>query len=108
MKKRYAGTAMYMSINTHMGIEQSRRDDLESIGYMLIFLMNGKLGKLPWQGLKVKTKQERFKLTCDLKKSTKIKDLCKNCPSEFKEKMVCYFNHVKNLNLKRSLIMIIY
>lgn len=71
------GTARYSSLNTHLGNEQSRRDDMESLGYMFIYFMKG---KLPWQYLKGK---ENYSKIRDLKKLTSVEDLCQGMPSAF-------------------------
>ena len=78
--KNLTGTARYVSINTHLGIEQSRRDDLESLGYVLIHLAKG---SLPWQGIKVEEKALRYKLIGDAKQKTKLQELCLGLPAEF-------------------------
>ncbi|KAH7132707.1 kinase-like domain-containing protein [Dactylonectria macrodidyma] len=82
------GTARYMSINTHLGQEQSRRDDLEGVGYVLIYFLKG---RLPWQGLgalamKEKQKYERIGKKKQIKS---IKDLREGCPDEFGEYLRC-------------------
>jgi hypothetical protein len=76
------GTPRYASINNHLGIEQSRRDDLESIGYVLIYFLKG---SLPWQGLKAKNAQKKYRMILEKKQSVSIAQLCQGCPSQFAE-----------------------
>ena len=88
--KNLTGTARYASVNTHLGIEQSRRDDLESLGYVLIYFCRG---SLPWQGLKAATKDKKYDRIMEKKMTTPNNILCKGLPSEFLE----YMNYVKTL-----------
>ena len=94
-----SGTVRYMSINTHLGFEPSRKDDMESFGYVLVYLMKG---KLPWQGLKVKSKQEHSTKVCDIKSSISVEKLCEGCPEEFQKIMTSCFHHVKNLEYEET------
>ena len=73
------GTPRYCSINGLRGAEQSRRDDLESLFYVIIYFFRG---NLPWQNLKIKSRQERFNRINYLKKNISYKILCKNLPQE--------------------------
>lgn len=78
--KNLTGTARYASINTHVGIEQSRRDDLESLGYVFMYF---NIGSLPWQGLKAATKRQKYERISEKKMSTTIDDLCKEYPGKY-------------------------
>ena len=80
INKGLIGTAKYSSINTHKGIEQSRRDDLEAVGYVLIYLLKG---ELPWKDSNLKNKV--FVKEAILKKKLRIdiNDLCGNSGSIF-------------------------
>ena len=78
--KGLTGTARYVSLFTHYGIEQSRRDDIEGIAYNLIYLAKG---KLPWQGVKTKNKKEKHKKIMESKLAYSPEQLCKDLPDEF-------------------------
>jgi serine/threonine protein kinase len=79
-RKKLTGTARYASINALKGYEHSRRDDLEAAGYVLLYLLKG---KLPWQGIAAKNKEERYRKILFKKLEVPIKDLCENLPEEF-------------------------
>jgi len=77
--KQLTGTVRYASIYTHLGFEQSRRDDLECLGFVLMYFN----GRLPWQGLKGKTRKELCNKIAKKKLNTPVNKLCKHSPLEF-------------------------
>ena len=88
--KNFTGSYRYSSIRNHRGIEQSRRDDLESIGYMLIYFLNS---SLPWQGLKGSTRARKKKNIYLVKKNISLNQLCQNLPNE----ILLYMKHCRSL-----------
>jgi serine/threonine protein kinase len=93
--KGLTGTARYVSLFTHYGIEQSRRDDIEGIAYNLIYLAKG---KLPWQGVKTKNKKEKHKKIMESKLAYSPEQLCKDLPEEF----VNLLKYSRNLEFEES------
>ena len=90
-KKKLTGTARYASINALSGFEQSRRDDLEAVGYVLMYFLKG---NLPWQGLTIKNKDDKYGNILLKKKETTPEELCKGFPKEF-ENYIKYTRELK-------------
>ncbi|CAM9185412.1 unnamed protein product [Lampetra fluviatilis] len=97
--KNLTGTARYASINAHLGIEQSRRDDMESLGYVLMYFNRT---SLPWQGLKAATKKQKYEKISEKKMSTPmstpVEVLCKGYPAEF----AMYLNYCRGLRFEET------
>jgi len=89
-KKSLTGTARYASLYSHLGIEQSRRDDLESLAYSLIYFSKG---SLPWMGIKAQNKTERYNKIFEKKLNSSINNLCEKLPNEF----ITFFHYIKYL-----------
>ena len=89
-KKQLTGTARYASINALKGYEHSRRDDLESVGYILIYFLKG---KLPWQNIKATTKEDKYQKILEKKMEISSKELYKGYPNELAE----FLDYTKNI-----------
>jgi len=92
-KLSLTGTARYASINAHKGLEQSRRDDLEAVGHMLLYFLRG---VLPWSGLDATTKEEKYRKIRQKKEDTPLSELCEKFPKEFKD----YLEYARNLDFQ--------
>lgn len=91
--KSLTGTARYCSINTHLGIEQSRRDDMEGVGYILMYFLRG---SLPWQGLRAHTRQEKYNRISERKTNCSVETLTRGFPAEFGG----YMNYIRSLRFE--------
>jgi len=89
--KKLIGTSRYASINSHIGNDLSRRDDMESLFYLLIYFYRG---FLPWQGVPGKTKEEKYYNIGKKKQELTSEDLCANLPGEF----LLFIKHIKGLS----------
>ena len=87
---KIVGSAKFLSVNALSHYELSRRDDLESIGYIIIYFLKG---RLPWQGLKTFNKEEKYKKVYVIKNDISPKFLCKDLPEEFE----MFIEYIKKL-----------
>ena len=94
-EKIVIGTVRYISMNAHLGNEQYKKDDLESLAYMLVFFIKG---ELPWQNLKAKSRKEKYTKIYQKKKHTVNSELCNFLPDEIKN----FVSYILNLNQKQN------
>ena len=94
-EKIVIGTVRYISMNAHLGNEQYKKDDLESLAYMMIYFIKG---ELPWQNLKAKSRKEKYSKIYQKKKQTVNSELCNFLPDEIKT----FLSYIINLNQKQN------
>lgn len=88
---KIVGTSRYAPIEIHLGNLECPRDDLESFGYVLIYLATG---TLPWQGVKAKDIRTKWNKVGQIKRTIDIKELCFQLPKAF----YFYFRYLKTLS----------
>ncbi|KAG2742431.1 kinase-like protein [Suillus brevipes Sb2] len=90
------GTMRYSSYNVHFGREQGRRDDLEALGNVLLYLLHG---RLPWQGIYAPSKEAKRRRMGEMKSgSAAFRDLLACSPAEF----TTYFDHCRGLKFEEK------
>lgn len=95
MRRSMKGTVRYSSVNTHLGMDQSRRDDLQSLGYMLVYML---VGKLPWQNImKDREKNEAYHHIMILKMGTPLEKLLEDVHESIRTALTLYFCYVNSL-----------
>ncbi|KPI83858.1 putative protein kinase putative casein kinase I [Leptomonas seymouri] len=78
--KYFLGTSRFASLRTHQGYSQSRRDDLEQLVYIMIYMYRG---RLPWSGLNIKDPVVKELKVGQIKAELSYSQICAKCPQEF-------------------------
>lgn len=91
----FSGSVVFSSLRTDQGIVQSRRDDLESLGYTLVYLAKR---SLPWSRVKTSNNNDILSAVSAAKQKTHLTDICSGMPSE----MIKYFRYVRALGFEEE------
>lgn len=94
-ERTFLGTASFASLNAHMGVQQSRRDDLESLLLVLVYLLKG---KLPWQGGKYKSKVDKQVQIRMQKLLISAEELCEGLPPVYSKA----FTYIRSLGFEEK------
>ena len=94
-EKVIMGTMRYISMNAHLGNELTKKDDLESLAYIIVYFIKG---ELPWQNVKADSKKEKYKKVYQIKKQTVPNELCQFLPEDIK----IFINCILSLNIKQK------
>ena len=92
--KNLVGTCRYTSVNSHLGYELSRRDDLIALGYVIIYLIKG---QLPWQNIPIDENSARYSTVGRLKSKHRHEKLCESLPLNF----VRYMDYARGLEFEQ-------